>query len=253
MKIRVEYPFRHWLKQKDIKGILFDFDDTLIKTTEIFKDAVARVVGLYVQALPSLDFDDAKEIFSQIDIRNHLIYAVNPNRWNPIIAEFEQEIQIQKSRAQEALNILAEIYTHNPEFEEGAEEILEVLKEWGIVLGLVTHANVEWTLFKLASLGLDNFFDHVEIVDEDKVHKGEEDWKRAGQQIFAHGEEILIPRRNLLAVGDNVKGDVQAAATAGFGEVAWINKKNGWSLYRQGDLPAGIVVVKNVGELLHIR
>jgi len=252
MKKKIDYPLRNWLFSNDIKGVLFDFDDTLIKTTEIFQNGVQEVIRLYLQALPSLDESFAENIFSKIDVKNHMIHAVNPNRWQPIVLEFEHEIQVQESIAIKALEILGKIYTLKPQFEEDALIVLEILKNWGIVLSLVTHANVEWTLFKLSSLGLDNFFDYVEIVDENQIHKDSKDWKNAANKILLPGKDISTPYSKLLAVGDNIRGDVQAAANAGL-RVAWINKKNGWHLYRQGELPKDTIVLNNIGQLLLIE
>ncbi len=242
---KAELPLRHWLEEKNISGILFDLDDTLIKTTEIFKSAVQKVIALYAQALPHLDSTTVAETFSRIDMKNHLIYAVNPNRWEPILSDFEAEVKLQRSKVTEALKILAKIYTQHPEYEAGVQEVLQILKKWGLLMGLVTHANVEWTAFKLASLGLDSFFDHVEIVDENQIHKASTDWQAAAQQI-------QVAPANLFAIGDNVKGDVQAAYEAGIGTVGWVDKKHGWQLYRQGELPSGIVVVENIGQILKL-
>lgn len=244
MRLKSEYPLRSWLKNNHIKGVLFDFDDTLIQTTEIFQEAVKKVVTLYLQALPSLNFDNAHNIFSRINIENHSKYAVNPKRWTPIITQFEQELQLQTSISKQTLQILSDIYTIVPKFEPGAEIVLDLLRNWNLEIGLVTHANIDWTMFKLAYIDLGYFFDDVYIVDENKPHKDKEDWNKAAQQI-------QIPTQKLLAVGDNIKGDIQAANKAGF-RVVWVNKKNGFSLYRQGDLPYGTITINNVGELLTI-
>ncbi len=243
MRKSSEPALRLWLQENKIKGVLFDLDDTIIKTNEIFNVAVQQVVALYAKVLPHLSVAEVGEIFSKINMVAHGRYSVNPLRWQYVIPEFEQEMSIQKSQAELALTILANIYVQRPEFEENAEAILRLIKEWGLLVGLVTHANVEWTLFKLSSLGLDGFFDHVEIVSEDKPHKNSDDWQRGAGKIQ------LLPKQ-LLAVGDNIKGDVQAAVEAGFGQVVWVDKKNGWQLYRQGELPSGIHTVKSINGLL---
>lgn len=248
-KSRTEVPpLIAWLKKHQIIGVMFDFDDTLIKTTEIFSSAIQEVLQMYVIALPGLSHDEAYTIFKQIDEAVHLVHAVNPNRWKPIIHEFEAELQIQKSRADEALKILASIYKHCPEYEEGAEQVLQLLKQWNFLLGLVTHANAQWTAFKLSSLGLDSFFDHVEIVDENTIHKGELDWTRAASMLQI--SKKTHSNKHLLAVGDNVHGDVIAAVWAGYGQVVWIDKKNGYHIYRNGEVPRDVIAIPNVGRML---
>ena len=234
--------FLRWLETQNIEGILFDLDDTLIKTNEVFSDAVESVVKLYVQAMPNIPKEQVAQIFYDTNIEKHQLHAVNPNRWEHVIPAFEEKIQIPNTIRESALQILAEIYTKKVEFEAGAEALLQKLQSWGLMLGLVTHANVEWTLFKLESLGLSTFFDWVEIVDEDRLHKNSADWQTAAQQINLSAHQVL-------GAGDNVKGDVQAAVEAGFGQVAWIDKKNGWQHYKEGQLPSGVHVIKRVSDL----
>lgn len=75
------------------------------------------------------------------------------------------------------------------------------------------------------------------------LHKDSGDWLRGAQKI-------QVKPQQLLAIGDNITGDVQAAVYAGFGQVVWIDKKSGWKLYRQGQIPPGVHVVQSIGELL---
>lgn len=247
MKSKVDRsPLRGWLQSKNILGILFDLDDTIIKTNEIFTLAVQEVITLYVKALPKLSTEEVSGIFSAINIAIHKKHSVNPNRWNYVIKEFEKKMKIRKSKSKQALEILAGIYKKHPEFEVDADVLLQLLKNWGILLGLVTHANAAWTIFKLQSLGLDAFFDHIEVVSENQLHKTADDW-------HAGAQGIRVPEKKLLGVGDNVEGDVRAAVAAGFGEVIWVDKKDGWGHYRQGTLPSGVHVVTGVGQLLQLK
>lgn len=248
MKHKMDLPLRQWITKNRVEGVLFDLDDTLIKTTEIFLLAMDMVVSLYAKALPELDHKVIASRFAEINIKAYKQRAVNPNRWDIVIPELEKSFGLgtHDSLSGQALEILANIYKQEPEFEEGAEKLVQLLKQWQLKVGIVTHANIEWTMFKLDNLGLSYFFDHVEIISENQLHKSRHDWERAAAKIN-------IPPNRLLSVGDNVKGDVQASAGAGFGEIAWIDKKSGWSLYRQGELPPGVIVVKNVSELLNYR
>ncbi len=204
------------------------------------------MVQLYAKVLPQLTAVEISEIFSRINIAAHSRYSVNPQRWLHVVSEFEREVEIKKSVAEKALAILAAIYHARPEFEEGAEVIIRLMKEWKLMVGLVTHVNADWTLFKLSSLGLDDFFDHVEVVNEDKPHKNSDDW-------LDSSKKVKIPVARLLGVGDNIKGDVQAAVEAGFGKVVWVDKKKGWTHYRQGKLPSGVYTVTAIAELLDLN
>jgi len=243
MSKKTEYSLRDWLEANSIEGIAFDFDDTLIATTEIFATAVDEVLRMYAKVLPQIPPAELAQIFKEIDAVVHAKLAVNPKRWEPIIVNFERELKIKKTLAPQALQTFSEIYSKIPEFEQDVEILLEVLKRWGILLILITHANVEWTLFKLSSLGLDRTFDIVEIVDENNIHKDKTDSLRVA-------EKSKLPVSKIMGVGDNIRGDVQSAIEAGFGKVVWVDKKNGWHMYRQGKLPSGVLVVKKASEIL---
>jgi FMN phosphatase YigB (HAD superfamily) len=244
MKVNAEqHPTYTWLKTKGIRGLLLDLDDTLIKTSEIFNAAKAEVFSLYSKVLPNLSPDEISTIFANASMIGYQEHAVNPVKWRRTILEFEAALQIQNSLSEDAIKLLEGIYNSPIEFEEGAKLFLELIKSWQMKVGLVTHANVEWTLFKLKLLGLSDFFDLVEIVDENKAHKDHFDWQQAA-------EKMEIPAAKLLAVGDNIRGDVQSASTAGFGVVVWIDKKNGWQYYREGNLPAGVLVASALNQLL---
>lgn len=245
-KLLIEAPLFNWLQTNNIKGVLFDLDDTIIKTNEIFMAAVQEVVALYVKALPQLSSDEVSKLFREINISVHGRYSVNPKRWEHVIAEFEAEAGVKRSIARTALHRLAMIYKTHPEYEKDAEKLLLLLKKWRVMVGLVTHANAQWTLFKLESLGLADFFNHVAVVSEDKLHKNSDDWLRAA-------DDIQVRPKNLLGVGDNMQGDVQSAVTAGFGKVAWVDKKNGWDHYRTGERPSGVLVVEAAGDLLELK
>jgi FMN phosphatase YigB (HAD superfamily) len=243
MKKQAEYPLFNWLNVNNIESIFFDFDDTIIKTSEIFFAAVKSVLDLYAKVLPQLSNVEIAQIFQEIDSEVHARLAVNPLRWEPIVTEFERTTRVKQSRVKQALKIFANIYKQIPEFEQDAEIMIKVLKRWGIYLGLITHANVEWTIFKLESLGLDGVFETVKIADENKIHKDWTDWDGAA-------ENANKPKSKILGVGDSIQGDVQAAVRAGFGKVAWVDKKNGWHMYRQGELPSGVLVVKKASKIL---
>ena len=98
----------------------------------------------------------------------------------------------------EELNILLNIYAIEPRLRVGVRTMLEILKESGIRLGLVTHANVKWTEFKLNNLCLWDYFDQIVIVDENG-HKKADDWKKGMDGLGVEPEKCLV-------VGDSLGG-----------------------------------------------
>ena len=121
-------------------------------------------------------------------------------------------------------------------------ETLETFSKSTVRLGLVTHANQEWTNFKLNGLNLRRFFEQVHIVHEDN-HKTPEEWRAAIDHFGVEPYKAMV-------VGDNVKGDIQAAREIGVEKLVWIDHGRGWSLYRLGDVPEGTITVNGVNELI---
>lgn len=228
----------------EIKAILFDLDNTIIKTSRLFFDATAEVSRMYAQILPNMSLDEITNLFAKIDKTAHAVLSVNPNRWKTIVPQLESALKVPKSKsiAEAALARLDKIYTEVPEFEPGAQAVLELAKEWGLLLGLVTHANVEWTLFKLEALGLQDAFDAISIISEDQHHKQPLDWVTAAERLPSHPSQTMV-------VGDNVISDVVAAVTAGFGAAVWIHDKEGWDVFKQGQLPPQAIEIAGIAQV----
>lgn len=229
----------------EIEGLLLDLDNTLIQTSKIFFAGTRDVTQMYARVLPEVGAEQIAGLLQKVDRRVHAILSVNPNRWKTVVPELERELGIMNksdSIAGAALERLAQIYTQVPEFEPGAQEVLQLAREWGLMLGLVTHANVEWTIFKLEALGLQTAFDHVAIIHEDQLHKQPSDWSDA-----AHSMQAAVP--STMVVGDNVISDVQAAVKAGFGAAVWVDDANGWSVVKEGTVPEQAHVIKGIAQL----
>lgn len=246
--------FQQW----EIKGVLFDLDDTLIESHEIFSQAIENVAKLYSLALPELDLEFLVKTLLKINAIAYQNSAVRRDRWNYVVKLFEDDLRnagaeiIESDLEAQALEIFASIYTTEPIFEEGAERVLELMKEWELMVGLVTHANLEWTLFKLKNLGLDSYFDHLEIVDEYRLYKNSEDWLKAANGLIVPSTDLSIPVSNILAVGDSKVGDIGPAVEAKIGKVIWVDKETGWDLYRRGDLPKNAITVSGMSQLLEL-
>ena len=117
--------------------------------------------------------------------------------------------------------------------------MLKVFRESRIKMVLVTHANVEWTNFKLDRSGLWEYFETVIIVDENG-HKKSEDWKRGMDAVGVRPENCLV-------VGDSLGGDIRPGDELG-ARTVWLPSP--WSVYRQGEVPERTVVIDEIFDLL---
>ncbi len=70
-----------------IKVALFDFDDTLIKTSEIFGVQMRAYIGQIMARLGTQEFDEVFAVFERINNEQFKKFAVNPNGWASVADE----------------------------------------------------------------------------------------------------------------------------------------------------------------------
>lgn len=232
-------PLQDWLKRHGIKSALFDFDETLIDTTSIIEMQKRLYISHLVAKLNGFNFDALLSQLETFDEKYFNAVGVNPRRWEMVVSETAGELGIDQTELLwSGLPILMQIYQTPPRLIEGAVETLDAFASTGINLGLVTHANTEWTNFKLDTLNLRRYFSQIVIADENG-HKGHEDWLHA---IQASG----FNSGNTLVVGDSLVSDIQASAVLGVRNLVWINPKQNSAL-----VPEGTIVIDNIDQLIH--
>lgn len=227
-------------KEKGIKAILFDFDDTLIYTSELFKLYMDEFV-LAVCEETGLNFEKVEGDLRRINDEKFKTMGVNPIRWQEVVEEMGEGDSRYGDSPKNNLNILMKIYFTEPRVREGAEAVLEIVKRAGIKMALVTHANVEWTERKLLSSGFADYFESIKIVDENR-HKSAEDWMEAVLDMDVNPEDCLV-------LGDSLPGDIISADSIG-AKTMWLHNGSSWSVYKAGKVPEGTVHLDNVNELL---
>lgn len=226
------------LKKLNIEAVLFDLDDTLIYTSEIFirfMEEYSRVVAEKI----GVEEEEVMNALKEINDEEYKKMGVNPKRWGAVVDRLAEKFEHGGKVILEELNILLNIYAIEPRLRVGVRTMLEILKESGIRLGLVTHANVKWTEFKLNNLCLWDYFDQIVIVDENG-HKKADDWKKGMDGLGVEPEKCLV-------VGDSLGGDVRPADELG-ARTAYLPSP--WSVYRQGEVPTRTVVINEIFELL---
>jgi len=224
-----------------ITDILFDLDDTLIPTRNIF---LKKIDAFVAQLKPHLDDPVVfRARFSEINNDLFRKFGVNPNRFEMVVeqlkAESPKDIHSHLDNAKHHLN---EIYTTKLGYKDGAKEVLQMLHKDQVKKNLVTHANVAWTDFKLDCLDAWKYFEAVGIIDENG-HKTSEEWQR----II---DSFCLNPKNCLVIGDNLKGDIIATHKIGIGKAIWLDEGDGWSVYREGELPKGVITISSIKELI---
>ncbi len=233
---------RQWLTVNELQVVLFDLDDTLLATHRIFDEKINTLITWAATELPEYSFENLLRMFREINEQAFVTHAVNPNRWELVTTLLGEKCGGKaKDVFHDGLEVLMEIYRVVPPILPGALEVLSLFERTGVSMGLVTHANQDWTDFKLDNTGLRPFFENILVVDENR-HKSSQDWVHAAKLFRSRSDQGMV-------VGDNLRGDVIAATEAGFRKVVWIDEKDNWSVYRQGNIPEGVIVVPEIAML----
>jgi FMN phosphatase YigB (HAD superfamily) len=226
------------LKKVGIKGVVFDLDDTCIYTAEIFRNFMEAYVRKTAEEM-GLGYEAVYSRLSAINDEEYRNMGVSPKRWDIVCERLSTEFEDKQGIIMGNLPILKLIYATEPRVRGGVNAILSHLSEGGMRLGMVTHANVEWTEWKMKRTGLDRYFEVVVIADENKF-KGVEHWAKALELMNLQGKEAVV-------VGDNLKGDIIPGMSLGMKGV-WMPSP--WSVYREGEVPSNTVQIDEFSGLL---
>lgn len=222
------------LRQLGIEAGLFDLDDALIYTSEIFRFFMAEYADA-VAAIGDVDRTDFAKRLSVINDEEYVMGKVNPNRWNKVAARLVGEFPSAVEVIVLHLPILFKIYSTVPRLRSGAVSILSGLREGGIKIGIVTHSNEDWAFWKLKMTGLEKYPNVVVVADQDK-DKTSEHWRECAGSLGVTGDKCLV-------FGDNLRGDIISGMSIG-ARGMWMPSP--WSVYREGNVPEGVV---QIGEL----
>jgi FMN phosphatase YigB (HAD superfamily) len=149
-----------------------------------------------------------------------------------------------------AIGILGQIYTTPVTFYSGVKKTLLALERLGVDVGVVTHANVKWTMRKAQWTGLNRIlpWENVYIVNEDG-HKGVQEWA-AAIKYFGYGPE------NVWVVGDSPRSDVGPCWGVGVRRVfmvaGGVAGKDGWKLHQAEVDNRTIILRGGVPDLLDV-
>jgi len=242
--IENELLFSKWCRRNGIEHFLFDGDDTVWATIEIFRRFMSNCCDYLALNVPALTRDEWEERMQEVNDAMFKTHSVNPIRWKYVMAEIARENVLLTSVKNRATEILMQIYQTPPRFLDGAEEGLGFIKRSGISFGVVTHANRHWTRQKYEWLQLSRFldWDDVYVVDENG-HKTEESWRQAIEYFHTRPERCAV-------VGDSPRSDINPASMIGVEHRFLIkNQFERWPIHDQPVAP-GTVMIPDIRELI---
>lgn len=228
--------------------VAFDVDDTLLKTKDVFLRAMLGASKIFAS--------DRCRYPSQLD---SMALAVMEEYMYPAIISYREYAVVQPSimdlavwqtarclglgtndpATVQALERIRQIYTTDiPEVYEGALETVTLLKQAGLSPELATHADPEWTWFKIKKTGFAGVFDRLMCFSTTRPKAGQ--WR----ERFSHR---ILPR-GLLVIGDDWWADIIPAVIWG-ARAVWV--KNG---REKGEIYGGSVTgVGAAGEAMSGR
>ena len=206
-----------------IKGVIFDLDDTLYSEKEYVRSGYKAVSdylgGGYEDKLWSY-FEDGKPAIDAL--------------LRELDREFERDIAVEVYRS------------HKPNIHPypGAVELIENLKSRGIKVGIITDGRPDGQRLKLSALNLIPFVEDCIITDE----LGGTQFRKPCDIAF----RILLTKWRLNAadviyIGDNAEKDFQAPQQLGMRSI-WFKNKDG--LYHQSGNRKGITEITQIIEMI---
>ncbi|MFQ5645763.1 MAG: HAD-IA family hydrolase [bacterium] len=239
----VRYLEELWINKensKNIKGIVFDLDDTLINQKSWIFDKLALLYNRKSKLLPP------REIFLSKAIQ--IIEEGNRSKLFDALAEI---FQFSDEFRWELINKYKEITPHEVDFFPGTLMVLHELKAKGYKLALLTDNPVASQRQKLRVSKLEALFDN--IVYSRALHQ--EKPQRGGFEEVS--KRLKIPPLSLVMVGDNLYRDVEGAIKAGYGFAYWTVQEGTFfnfdeNLYNKlGGNKSKVKKIKDLRELLY--
>lgn len=238
-------PLLEYLKERKIKAVAFDIDNTILDTGGQFHETL-YVLGLEIsQELPvEIAPHYYEEISRQIENEVYAVYYKNKKKPVLIGKQYEEALanylnefnlgDITDGMRERIMFYQEKHYTKSPKVYPSTKEIIELILSSGREVVFNSHAQDDWTEKKIqyiASLidGIDTFPYVAVPINE---NKNTESWLQAYSKVDSEPEHTLT-------VGDNFNADIIPAIEAGCKTVVWINP-------RRSELPEDFIMSQDV-------
>lgn len=229
------------LKDRGIKGILFDNDGVLSKTNVLYIEGINNFVSEVAKNSQGVEEEEIKKALRKEDTRLLGVMGVHPDRYavavNNLIKDYPQ---VPKPVFIRAWPCLVNIYNETPLLYPGVLEGLGLLVQADLQLVMVTNRWKPWHEMVMENQGLKGMFDHEEVVDCRRL-KTKGDWQ-AGMD-----KRSLKPGQ-VLGVGDNIWGDIVPLYELGVPAENLGYIPSEWDAYSTGKLPAGVKSYNSFGD-----
>lgn len=229
------------------RAILFDLDDTLIDHSGTYEScwrtAAERAAAIFPDLTPEqfLETKDQTRAYWNSNHREHRLDLRMGRR--RVVEGTLEALGLDTAHAAEIADLFHECREGGYELLPGAVETLEILRDAGIKLGLVTNGESLLQRSKLERFELARHFDHIQIEGEFGLGKPEEGAYRAALKA------LDVPADAAWMVGDNLEWEVAAPQRVGIYSI-WVDAA-GAGLPPDSDVKPDRIV-RSVGELREI-
>lgn len=239
-----------YFEKRQIKGIVFDIDNTLLATGEYYRD---RLRTLSIQLAPKLDSSkEPEEVARAISDSIFLAYEKDNRRPRLIIGLYinglKEYLNDSVPRKIESFveESLSDFYLTSPTPFEYAPKVLKSVLDSGIGVVLHSHAQEDWTKIKVTLLESGLGYSLPYLATDIDEYKDKDSWLKAF-------DIIKIKPQNSLVVGDNFESDILASIEAGCKNLRWIDKVNE-GITETESIPEDVqlITINDVKEVLDI-
>lgn len=243
--IEKELRFSLWCRNNGIKRFLLDKDDTICGTKEVYRDKINLASNFLGKNVPILSRDQWKEMIETYNNNFYEKYAVDPHKWDMVVDELDKLYKLPEKVVDNVKQIFSQIFLTPPEMLKGSEEGLAFLVKTNMPIGIVTHADREWTRKKYDWLNLERYINWDEIYTVDvKKHKTSESWLNAIRYFGLKPEECAV-------VGDSPRTDINAAWDIGVKNCFWVKRPNQWITQNQ-QINDRVRIIENLSQIIDV-
>lgn len=204
----VRYLEEFWIEKEnsnEIKGIVFDLDDTLINQKQWIMDKLEILWSQFRNVLP------AKREFLSSTIR-----IIEEGNRSKVFDALSVEFKFSHSLKEKLIRTYRGIEPQNCPLFPDVLLALEKLKEMGFKLALLTDNPPESQKQKIKICNLEKIFDVI-------VYSREINQEKPSKAAFTEVARLLkMPEQSLIMVGDNLYKDIVGSLEANYRYAFWI-------------------------------
>jgi len=220
--------------QRMVLGVVFDGDDTLWSTEQLYDDARSRARDVVAQAgLNPATWEDCER---RLDVQNVHKLGYSMDRFPTSCVQAYEELcrstgsSVNARIADRVRHAARSVFEHDPPLVLGARETLTFLRGRGVKLALLTKGDHELQSRRIERSGLVDMFDVTQIVPE-----------KSAAIIRAVVAALGVDTGSAWMVGNSIRSDVLPAIDAGIRAV-WI-PAHVWEYERAADKLVGDRVI----------